>query len=194
MGALVFFCFMPGSKPPPWIMKPGITRWKITPSKKPSSTYSWKLRAETGASFSNNSTSKLPRLVSKTIDTGLPAPLTFGDALVAGEIAVRGYVSEASRHKRGAHRRTLRRAVCEEQPAARLQVLRCPINKSGQRRESVAAGRERTARFVPQAILGEHRVVFLDIRWVAHQGVEAARAQRLKPVSRAPFDAARHQP
>ena len=42
MGALTFFCFMPGSKPPPWIMKPGMTRWKMTPSKKPSSTYSRK--------------------------------------------------------------------------------------------------------------------------------------------------------
>ncbi|MNL85321.1 hypothetical protein D3C87_2135940 [compost metagenome] len=29
MGASLSFCFMPGSKPPPWIMKPGITRWKI---------------------------------------------------------------------------------------------------------------------------------------------------------------------
>jgi len=27
--------------------------------------------------------------------------MTFGDALVAREIAVRGYVSEATRHKRG---------------------------------------------------------------------------------------------
>ena len=26
-------------------------------------------------------------------------PFAFGDALVAGEIAVRGYVSEATRHK-----------------------------------------------------------------------------------------------
>jgi predicted sugar kinase len=30
-GALVSFCFMPGSKPPPWIMKPLITRWKMVP-------------------------------------------------------------------------------------------------------------------------------------------------------------------
>ncbi|MNY75479.1 hypothetical protein D3C86_2147640 [compost metagenome] len=25
----VGFCFMPGSKPPPWIMKLPITRWKM---------------------------------------------------------------------------------------------------------------------------------------------------------------------
>ena len=27
--ARVGFCFMPGSMPPPWTMKPSITRWKI---------------------------------------------------------------------------------------------------------------------------------------------------------------------
>ncbi|CPI01229.1 Uncharacterised protein [Bordetella pertussis] len=32
MGALVGFCFMPGSKPPPWIMKPSMTRWNTVPS------------------------------------------------------------------------------------------------------------------------------------------------------------------
>lgn len=32
IGASVGFCFRPGSKPPPWIMKPLITRWKIVPS------------------------------------------------------------------------------------------------------------------------------------------------------------------
>ena len=29
MGSRVFFCDMFFSKPPPWIMKPGITRWKM---------------------------------------------------------------------------------------------------------------------------------------------------------------------
>ena len=38
IGSLDFFSFMPGSKPPPWIMNPGMTRWKMTPSKNPSST------------------------------------------------------------------------------------------------------------------------------------------------------------
>ena len=33
IGARVGFCVMSGVKPPPWIMKPGITRWKIVPSK-----------------------------------------------------------------------------------------------------------------------------------------------------------------
>ncbi|MNG20250.1 hypothetical protein D3C84_1044890 [compost metagenome] len=32
MVARVAFCFMPGSKPPPWIMKLLITRWKTVPS------------------------------------------------------------------------------------------------------------------------------------------------------------------
>ena len=29
IGSRVGFCFMPGSKPPPWIMKPLMTRWKM---------------------------------------------------------------------------------------------------------------------------------------------------------------------
>ena len=29
---LVGFCRMPGSKPPPWIMKFEMTRWKMVPS------------------------------------------------------------------------------------------------------------------------------------------------------------------
>ena len=37
-GGCVFFCSMSGVKPPPWIMKPGMTRWKIVPSKNFSST------------------------------------------------------------------------------------------------------------------------------------------------------------
>ena len=32
ISACVGFCFMPGSKPPPWIMKPSITRWNTVPS------------------------------------------------------------------------------------------------------------------------------------------------------------------
>jgi hypothetical protein len=31
IGARVFFCAMFGVIPPPWTMKPGITRWKIVP-------------------------------------------------------------------------------------------------------------------------------------------------------------------
>ena len=60
-------------------------------------------------------------MVSKTNDTVnyLYGPLTFGDALVAGEIAVRGYVSEATRHKRSAQRSRLGGAMFQEQPAAR---------------------------------------------------------------------------
>jgi len=32
MGARVGFWFMSFVKPPPWIMKPSMTRWKIVPS------------------------------------------------------------------------------------------------------------------------------------------------------------------
>ena len=43
------FCFMPGSKPPPWIMKPSITRWNTVLSKKPLFTYSRKFATVSGA-------------------------------------------------------------------------------------------------------------------------------------------------
>src|SRR5688572_32417578 len=102
-----------------------------------------------GASFSNSSTSKLPSVVSNTIDTFyLSGQLAFGDALVAGEIAVRGYVSEATRHKRGAQRLALRCAMFQEQPATLLEMSRSAINKSGQRQIAVAAGGQCRARFV----------------------------------------------
>ena len=32
IGAWPVFCSMSPVKPPPWTMKPGITRWKIVPS------------------------------------------------------------------------------------------------------------------------------------------------------------------
>ena len=32
IGAWVGFCFRPGSKPPPWTMKPLMTRWNTVPS------------------------------------------------------------------------------------------------------------------------------------------------------------------
>ena len=49
IGARVSFCAIAASKPPPWIMKPGITRWKIVPSKKPASTYARKFSTVFGA-------------------------------------------------------------------------------------------------------------------------------------------------
>src|SRR5262245_10366789 len=167
MGARVFFCFMPGSKPPPWIMKPGMTRWKMTPSKNPSSTYSWKFFAEIGASFSNSSTSKLPSEVSKTTDTGLPATFAFAHATPAGEIEVRGYVSEAPCHKRIAQFRTLRCAMFEEQPAPGEQVARGPINKSEQGRHPIATRRQCDAGFVAQAVALQRRIVARDVGRVA---------------------------
>ncbi len=32
MGGLVGFCCMSAVNPPPWIMNPGMTRWKMVPS------------------------------------------------------------------------------------------------------------------------------------------------------------------
>src|SRR5262245_56415503 len=71
IAARVGFCVKSLVKPPPWIMKPGITRWKIVPSKKPSSTYLRKFSAVTGAFSLSISTSITPSVVvSRT--TGFP--------------------------------------------------------------------------------------------------------------------------
>ena len=35
IGGFVGFCLKSAVKPPPWIMKPGITRWNCVPSKCP---------------------------------------------------------------------------------------------------------------------------------------------------------------
>ena len=107
--------------------------------------------------------------------------LAFGDALVAGEIAVRGYVSEATGHKqRHAASRPVRCAVFERQPAAGQQVPGGPINKSGQGRQSIAARASARARLVAQAVFAEHRVIGGDVGRIADQGVETAacRARR----------------
>ena len=119
--------------------------------------------------------------------------MAFGDALVAGEIAVRGYVSEASRHKRATQRRALRRAMFEDQPAARQQVVRGSINKSGQRRETIAAGRQRAPRLVAQAVARRNgaRLVADRIEWLAGDWYAPLGARRFEAiVSNPPYIAA----
>ena len=49
MASLVGFCSMSTVKPPPWIMKLGMIRWKIVPLKKPELTYSRKFLTVIGA-------------------------------------------------------------------------------------------------------------------------------------------------
>src|SRR4051794_19768151 len=99
--------------------------------------------------------------------------LSFGDALAPGEIAVRGYVSEASGDKRLPRSSPLGLPVFEREPAARQEVLRGAINKSEQSGKAVAPGRERAPRFVIQPIGGECRIVAGDVGRVAEQRVEA---------------------
>ena len=57
------FLDMSSSMPPPWIMKFGMTRWKIVPSKMPSVTYWRKFSQVIGAFSSNSSTLMSPWLV-----------------------------------------------------------------------------------------------------------------------------------
>src|SRR5262245_55292266 len=131
-----------------------------------------------GASFSNSSTSNVPSVVSKTS----MGSLSFGDALAAREIAVRGYVSEAGGDKRPPGPLALGLAVFQRDPAARPQVPGSPINKSEQGAEAIAFRRQCPARFVSQPIAGEGGVVGGDVGRVADQGIEAPTCDRRIPV------------
>jgi len=63
IGARVGFCRKSGVKPPPWIMKPSITRWKSVLLKWPARTYSRKLATVLGACSASRSSEILPWLV-----------------------------------------------------------------------------------------------------------------------------------
>src|ERR1035437_1491187 len=62
-GGRVFFCTKSVVKPPPWIMKPLITRWKIVPLKWPSFTYCRKFSTVFGALSGYSSSVMVPMLV-----------------------------------------------------------------------------------------------------------------------------------
>src|SRR5690625_1250627 len=63
MGSRVGFCCMSAVRPPPWIMKPSMTRWKMVSSKKPSRTYWAKLAEVSGARSWSSSMRMVPREV-----------------------------------------------------------------------------------------------------------------------------------
>src|SRR5215510_13895072 len=112
----------------------------------------------------------LPSVVSKTSMEMIPSgrgPLGFGDALVAGEIAVRGYVSEATRDKRRAHCRTLRRAMFERDPPTRLQMVGPTINKSVKGGQAIPSGCERQAGLAAHTIRLQRRILSRDVGRIA---------------------------
>ena len=63
MGSCVDFCCISVSKPPPWIMKLSITRWKIVPLKKPSRAYIRKFSTVLGARSASSSSLISPNVV-----------------------------------------------------------------------------------------------------------------------------------
>ena len=117
----------------------------------------------------------------------------FGNALVAGEIAEGGYVSEPAGDKRRAHRGALRCAVFQQQPATGLQVRRRIINKYGERAQGVRARGQRIAGLVPHAIVVQGGVVGRDVGRIAGDGIETAGGQRRVPVAGQEFDAPVYQ-
>src|SRR6187455_2741567 len=140
-----------------------------------------------GASFSNSSTSKVPSEVSNTsMGQGASWPFAFGDALVAGEIAVRGYVSEAARDKRGTHGSGLGRTVLEHEPPAGAQVPGRGIDQRDEGPKAISARGQCAARLEHHAIAAQRRIVGGDVRRVARDRVEMPTCQRREPVSGQP--------
>jgi len=76
--------------------------------------------------------------------------LSFRHALVAGQIAVRAYVTEAGDDKLTPHVRALGGAMLEQQPALRRKVPWRTAHQGTQARERIQAGRESARRFVPE--------------------------------------------
>src|SRR5450830_802521 len=93
MGVRVDFSFMSGPKPPPWIMKPSITRWNTVPSYWLSFTYCRKLATVFGALRAFSSMTMSPWLVlSLTLGDGALAP---GACAMALPVAIRAPTRKA---------------------------------------------------------------------------------------------------
>src|ERR1700679_2793923 len=159
MGSRVSLLSKSAVSPPPWMTNPGTMRWKMVPSKKPSSTYFRKFSTVTGASFGNSSMVKEPCEVSNLTMVEVSravrgkkgsTPLGLGHALVPGEIAVRAYVTEAARDKFACDVRRLVRAVLEEQPAVTLEVVRGRRNDCPEAGHPVPSGGEGAAWLVAE--------------------------------------------
>ena len=92
---------------------------------------------------------------------------------MAGQIAVRAYVTEARVDKLTPHLRALGGAVLEQHPAPGRKLPGCAAHQGTQALERIGAGRESPPRFVPERGSSEDRIVLRDVRRVAHQQVEA---------------------
>src|ERR1700756_536668 len=103
-------------------------------------------------------------------------------ALVAGEIAVRAYVTEAGEDKRLPRLRALRSAVLEQQPARARQVHGCAADDRAKAREPIRTRGERGPRLVREARRRHGRIVRGDVGRVADNEIEALARERLVPV------------
>jgi len=110
---------------------------------------------------------------------------------VAGQIAVRAYVTEARVDKLTPHVRALV-APCSSSSQPRRKVPWRAAHQGTQARERIGAGRESPRRFVPE---GEVARAGSSARRkvVAHQEVEALAKERLVPVAVSQFNPAESQ-
>src|ERR1043165_3233827 len=105
-----------------------------------------------------------------------------GAARLAGEIGACCDLAEAVGGKQRLNGVSLVVTVFDKQPRAWRQVVRGARDDLAQRVQTIAAGRQRCARFVAQR--GQVRVGSRDIRWFAEHEVETGVAKGLPPRAR----------
>ena len=102
---------------------------------------------------------------------------------MAGEVAVRDYVSETPRDKPRAQLRRLRVAMLEEQHAAGGQVQRGLLKDVLQVGKRVGSGRQRCRGLMAQTVRVQYGIIGRDVGWIADDEFEALLAERREPTA-----------
>src|SRR5215469_5912883 len=107
---------------------------------------------------------------------------------MAGEIAVRAYITEPREDKLAAHRRPLSGAVLEQQRAAALEVLRRSAGDLAQAAERVRTRCQGETRLLSERWIRERRIIGGDVWRIAHDEIEPHPGERREPASLEEFD------
>src|ERR1700761_5290972 len=127
-----WFFFMSGVKPPPWIMKPSMTRWKMVPSYCLSLTYCRKLATVFGALAGSSCTTMSPAEVTS---------LTFGAAcaqLIVAVVDSATVAASSNAVRREKAWRVTRGSLSKDAPR---RVLEGSVGKVGRARPTSVAHR-----------------------------------------------------
>jgi hypothetical protein len=120
--------------------------------------------------------------------------LSFRNALMTCQIAVRAYITKASQDKLVPYLRSLLRTMLEKQPAPRFEVRRRAVCQRSYAGERIGAWRQSGARLVRKSTPAQHRIIRRHVGWIADQQVKALRAERLVPAAAAELDAGQSEP